>query len=59
MAAYTEMVNAQLRLLNKQFIVILNGHFNTIYLSMDYEQYIFKQYFFLIVNKQKKGYILI
>lgn len=35
MAAYTEMVNAQLGLLNKQFILILNGHFNSIYLSRD------------------------
>lgn len=35
MAAYTEMVNAQLGLLNKQFILILNGRFNSIYLSRD------------------------
>lgn len=33
MAEYMEMVNAQLCLLKKQFILILNSHFNAIYRS--------------------------
>lgn len=70
MVAYMEMVNAQLRLLNKQFIVILNGNFNTIYviyqwtMSKTFPAKFTQTIFFLncfkkAVNKQKKGYILI
>lgn len=35
MAAYTEMVHAQLGLMNKKFKLILNDRFNSMYLSKD------------------------